>query len=70
MYTKRYRRHIPKLTQKNGLFCNREQPNLFIQRSSLNIMDVLRHKRFGCSAVYDQDFLRWNESGGFVAKNG
>ena len=52
----RYRWHIPKLTQKNGLFCNRDQPNLFTQLSSLNIMDVLRHKRFGCSAVYDEDF--------------
>ena len=33
-------------------------------------MDVLRRKRFGCSAVYDKDFLRRNESGGFGAKNG
>ena len=66
----RYRWHIPKLTQKNGLFCNRDQPNLFTQLSSLNIMDVLRHKRFGCSAVYDKDFLRRDESGGFGAKTG
>ena len=65
-----YRRHIPRLTQKNGLFCNREQPNLFLQVSSLYIMDVLRHKRFGCSDVYDSDLLRRDESGGFVAKYG
>ena len=63
-----YRRHIPKLTEKNGPFCNREHPNLFIQRSSINIMDVLHHKRFGCSAVYDKDFLRRDESSGFWAK--
>ena len=31
-------------------------------------MDVLRHKRFGCSTVYDKDFLRKDESGGFGAK--
>ena len=41
-----------------------------MQRSSLNIMDVLCHKRFGCSADYDKDFLRWDESGSFGAKNG
>ena len=57
------------LHRKNGLFCNREQPKLFIQRYSLNIMDVLRHKRFGCSAVYDKDLLRRSENGGFGAKN-
>ena len=28
-------------------------------------MDVLHHKRLGCSAVYDKDFLRRDESGGF-----
>ena len=53
------------LHRKNGLFCNREQPKLFIQRCSLNIMDVLCHKSFGCSNVYDKDFLRRDESGGF-----
>ena len=58
------------LHRKNGLFCNREQPKLFIQRCSLNIMDVLCHKRFGCSAVYDKDFLRQDTIGGFGAKNG
>ena len=31
-------------------------------------MDVLRYKRFGCSTVYDKDFLRRDESGGFWAK--
>ena len=49
--------HIPNITQKNCLFCYREQPNLFIKRSSLNIMDVMRHKRFGCNDVYDKHFL-------------
>ena len=33
-------------------------------------MNVLRHKRFFCSAVYDEDFLRWDESGGSGGKNG
>ena len=33
-------------------------------------MDVLHHKRFGFSAVYDKDFLRRDEIGGFWAKNG
>ena len=47
-----------------------EQPNLFIQKYFLNILDVLRHKRFGCSAVYNKDLLRRDESGGFWAKNG
>ena len=65
-----YRRHIPKLTEKNGPFCNREHPNLFIQRYYLNIMDVMCHKIFDCSAVYDKDLLRRDESGGFWAKNG
>ena len=55
---------------KNGLFCNREQPNLFIQRSSLNIMYMLRHKMLGCSSVYDEDFLRRDESGGLWGGNG
>ena len=63
-------RHITKLTQKNGLFRNMEQPKLLIQQSFLNIMDVLRHKRFGCSTVYDKDFLKWDESGGFWVRNG
>ena len=40
----------------------------FIQKSTLNIMDVLHHKKFGCYAVYDKDFLRWYESGGFWEK--
>ena len=31
-------------------------------------MDVLRHKRFGCSDVYDQDFPMQGERGGFGAK--
>ena len=31
-------------------------------------MDVLHHKRFGRSAVYDKAFLRWDESGGFWEK--
>ena len=53
-----------------AFFVNREQPNLFIKQSSFNIMDVLRHKRFGCSAVYDKDFLRRDESGSFGARNG
>ena len=61
---------MPKITQKNGLLCNREQPNLFIKRPSLNIMDMLRHRRFGCYAVYDKAFLRRDESGGFWANNG
>ena len=65
-----YGRHIPNITQKNELFCNREQPNLFIQQSSLNIINVLQYKRSGCSAVYDKDFLRWDESGSSGAKNG
>ena len=60
-----YRRHIPKLARKNGFFCNREKPDLFIKISSLNIMDVMRHKRFGCSNVYDTDLFRRDESGGF-----
>ena len=63
-----YRRHIPKLARKNGFFCNREKPDLFIKISSLNIMDVMRHKRFGCSNVYDTDFFRQDESGGVGAK--
>ena len=58
------------LHRKNCFFCSREQPNLFIQQYSLNIMDVLHHKMFGCSAVYDKDFLRRDEIGGFWAKNG
>ena len=58
------------LYRKNGLFGNMEHPNLFIQRPSLNIMDVLRHKRFVCSAIYDKDLLRRDESGGFWSKNG
>ena len=33
-------------------------------------MDVMRHKRFGCFAVYDNDFPRQDESGGFWTKNG
>ena len=33
-------------------------------------MDVMSHKRFGCSDVYDKYLLQWNESGGFGAKNG
>ena len=33
-------------------------------------MDVLRHKRFGYSDVYDKDLLRWYEIRGFGAKNG
>ena len=33
-------------------------------------MDVLRHKVFGCSSVYDKDFLRQDESGGFGGGNG
>ena len=44
--------------------------NLFIQRSSLNIIDVLCHKWFGCYAIYDKDLLRRDESGGFWANNG
>ena len=44
--------------------------NLFIQRSSLNIMDALRHKSFFYSSVYDIYFLRQDESSGFGAKNG
>ena len=31
-------------------------------------MDVMRHKIFGCSAVYDMDFLRRDESNGFGGK--
>ena len=31
-------------------------------------MDVLRHKMFDCSAIYDKYFLRRDESGGFWAK--
>ena len=31
-------------------------------------MYLLRHKRFGCSNVYDKDFLRRDESGGFWVK--
>ena len=65
-----YRRHIPNLTQKNGMFCKREHPNIFIQRSSLNIMYMLRHKMLGCSSVYDEDFLRRDESGGLWGGNG
>ena len=65
-----YKRHIPKLTQKNGLFLNREQPNLFIQQYSLNIMDMLRHKSFGCSDVYDNNFLRRDESRGLGGESG
>ena len=65
-----YRRHVTNLTQKNWHFCNKEQPNLFIQQSSLNIMDVLHRIRFGCFAVYDKDFLRRDESGSFGAKDG
>ena len=52
-HTNAYRRHITKITQKNGLFFNKEQTNLFIQRSSIKIMDMMRHKKFGCYAVYD-----------------
>ena len=33
-------------------------------------MDVLCDKRCGCSDIYDKDFLRRDESGGFCAKNG
>ena len=33
-------------------------------------MDVLLHKSFGCSSVYDKYFLRWNKSGSFGAKIG
>ena len=33
-------------------------------------MDVLCHKKFGCSPVYDKDILRRDENGGFGAKNG
>ena len=33
-------------------------------------MDVLRHKNFGYSAVYDKGLLRWDESGRFGAKSG
>ena len=33
-------------------------------------MDALRHKKFGCSPVYDKDILRRDENGGFGAKNG
>ena len=33
-------------------------------------MYVLRHKRFGGSAVYDNYFLMRGESGGFWAKDG
>ena len=33
-------------------------------------MDVLHHKGFGCSAVYDKDFLRRDEIGVFWSKNG
>ena len=65
-----YKQHIPKLTQKNCLFCNREQPNLFIQRYSLNIIDMLCNKSFGFFAAYDKDFLRWDESGGFGGGGG
>ena len=63
-----YRQHITNLTQKNCLFCNREQPNLFIQQSYLNIMYVLHHKRFGCSTVYDKDYIRRDEISGVWAK--
>ena len=52
------------------LFPNRERPNLFIQRPSLNIMDVLRHKRLCCYDVYDKYFPKRDEIGGFWAKNG
>ena len=52
---------------KNGLLNIREQPNLLIQRYSLNIMDMMRGKRFGCSTIYDKDFLRRDKSGGFWA---
>ena len=31
-------------------------------------MDLLRHKRFGCSAVYDKDFLRQDEAAAFGQK--
>ena len=31
-------------------------------------MDVLRHKMFDCSPVYDKDFLGRDESGGFSEK--
>ena len=58
------------LHRKNGLFCNMEQPKSFIQQPSLNIMDVLRHKTFGCSAIYDQHFLRQDESSSFWGGNG
>ena len=33
-------------------------------------MDVLRHKRFVYSAVYDKDFLGRDESGGFWGRIG
>ena len=33
-------------------------------------MDVLRHKTFGCSAIYDQHFLRQDESSSFWGGNG
>ena len=33
-------------------------------------MDVLRHKRFGYSSVYDKDLLRRDESGGFWGESG
>ena len=33
-------------------------------------MYVLHHKRFGCSTVYDKDFIRQDESGSFGAKIG
>ena len=32
-------------------------------------MDVLRHKSFGGSTVYDKDFFRQDKRGGFGANN-
>ena len=31
---------------------------------------MLRHKRFGCSDVYDKDLLARGENGGFGARKG
>ena len=55
---------------KNDPSCDREQPKKFIQQSSSNIMDVLHHYRYGCYAIYDKDFIRQDESGGFWGGNG
>ena len=57
------------LHRKMAFYWNREHPNVFIKQSSLNIMNVMRHKRFGYFTVYDKDFLRQDESGRLLDKN-